>query len=113
MFKTLHGMIPEYLRSRFVYRDNVSAYCLRNTENELALPQPRTDYLKRSFSYSGAQLRNNLPTEIRQATSLNDFKVKLTRHSFNYNYLNTASIKGSFYFLYFVLILFVLRKLGS
>ena len=40
MYKTLHGMTPDYLRSRFVYRDNVSAYRLRNTENKLVLPQP-------------------------------------------------------------------------
>ena len=33
MYKTLHGMTPDYLRSRFVYRDNISAYRLRNTEN--------------------------------------------------------------------------------
>jgi len=43
---TLNGMTPDYLRSRFVYRDNVNAYRLRNTENKLVLPQPRTDYLK-------------------------------------------------------------------
>ena len=49
MYKTLHGMTPDYLRSRFVYRDNISAYRLRNTENKLVLPKPRTDYLKRSF----------------------------------------------------------------
>ena len=49
MYKTLHGMTPDYLRSRFVYRDNVSAYLLRNTENKLVLLQTRTDYLKRSF----------------------------------------------------------------
>ena len=64
MYKILHGMTPDYLRSRFVYRDNVSAYRLRNTENKLVLPQPRTDYLKRSFLYSGAQLWNNLPVDL-------------------------------------------------
>ena len=58
-------MTPDYLRSRFVYRDNESAYRLRNTENKLVLPQPRTDYLKRSFLYSGAQLWNNLPVDLR------------------------------------------------
>ena len=67
-------MTPDYLRSRFVYRDNVNAYHLRNTENKIVLPQPRTDYLKRSFSYSGVQLRNNLPIDLRQASSLTDFK---------------------------------------
>ena len=81
MYKTLHGMTPDYLRSRFVYRDDVSAYRLRNTENKLVLPQLRTDYLKKSFSYSGAQLWNNLPVDLRQASSLADFKSKLSRHS--------------------------------
>ena len=81
MYKTLHGMTPDYLRSRFVYRDDVSAYRLRNTENKLVLPQPRTDYLKKTFSYSGAQLWNNLPIDLRQASSLADFKSKLSRHS--------------------------------
>ena len=95
MYKALHGMTPEYLRSRFVYRDNASAYRLRNTENKLhvVLPQPRTDYL-RSFSYSGVQLWNNLPRELRQATSLNwyydqknhfyffsDFETLFTKHT--------------------------------
>ena len=47
-YKTLHGMTPEYLRSRFVFRDNLI---------KLALPQPRTDYvLNRCFSHGGAQL---------------------------------------------------------
>ena len=74
MSKTLHGMTPDYLRSRFVYRDDVGAYRLRNTENKLVLPQPRTDYLKKSFSYCGAQLWINLPIDLRQASSLADFK---------------------------------------
>ena len=81
MYKTLHGMTPNYLRSRFVYRDSAKAYRLRNTENKLVLPQPRTDYLKRSFLYSGAQLWNNLPVDLGQASLLTDFKSKLTHHS--------------------------------
>ena len=82
IYITLHGMIPDYLSSRFVYRDNVSAYRLRNTKNKLVLPQPRTDYLKRSFLYRGAQLWNNLLVDLRQASSLTDFKSKISRHSF-------------------------------
>ena len=82
MYKTLNGMTPEYLRSSFVARDNLNSYHLRNTENTLVLPQPRTDYLKKSFSYMGAQLWNSLPIELRQATSLNAFKTKLRRHSY-------------------------------
>ena len=74
-------MTPDYLRSRFVNRDNVSAYRLKNIENKLVLPQPRTDYLKRSFLYSRAQLWNNLPIDLIQASSLTDLKSKLGRRS--------------------------------
>ena len=42
LYKTVHGMTPEYLRSRFVSRDDITSYRLRNTENKLALPQPHT-----------------------------------------------------------------------
>jgi hypothetical protein len=45
------------------------------SESKLAIPQPRTNYLKNSFSYSGAVLWNSLPTELRQASSLRKFKV--------------------------------------
>ena len=70
MYETSHGMTLDYLQN-----------LLRNTENKLVLPQPRTDYLKRSVLYSGAQLWNNLPVDLRQASSLTDFKSKLSRHS--------------------------------
>ena len=82
MYKSLNGMTPaDYLGSRFVYRDNVNTYRLRNTENKLVLPQPRTDYLKRGFTYNGAQLWNNLHLDLRQASLQTDFKSKLSRGS--------------------------------
>ena len=49
MYKTLNGMTPEYLRSSFVFRDNLNSYHLRNTENTLTLPKPPTDYLREKF----------------------------------------------------------------
>ena len=72
MFKTLHGMTPEYLRSRFVYRDNESSYCLRNTGNKLVLPQPSTDYLKNSFHAVELSCGTTYPQEFGQATSLKE-----------------------------------------
>ena len=60
MYKTVHGMTPDYLTSKFVSRDEITSYRLRNTENKLVLPLPRTNYLKKSFSYSGAKLWNSL-----------------------------------------------------
>ena len=62
-------MTPEYLSSRFVFRYDITSCRLRNTENKLALPLPRTNYLKKSFSYSGASLWNSLSSDLRAATS--------------------------------------------
>ena len=75
-------MIPDYLTSKFVCRDEITSYRLRNTENKLVLPLPRTNYLKQSFSYSGAKLWNSLSHDLISADSLHDFERKLCRNSF-------------------------------
>ena len=54
VFKSLQGLAPEYLCSKFVHRD--SSYCLRDSVNKVNVPQPRTNYYKNSFTYSGAVL---------------------------------------------------------
>ena len=59
---------PMYLQDLFVTR--VSHYSLRDSEGKQFLPKPRTDYLKRSFSYSGASLWNSLPESLRSSLSL-------------------------------------------
>lgn len=78
MYKSLRGLFPSYLESMFVSCD--TAYNLRDIENKLSLPKPRTDYLKRSFSYCGAALWNSLPPEIRGADSLPHFKQMINKH---------------------------------
>ena len=50
------------------------AYNLRDSENKLNVPLPRTNYYKNSFSYSGAILWNSLPCNLREAESLGQFK---------------------------------------
>ena len=98
MYKTVHGMTPEYLRSRFVSRDDITSYRLGNTENKLALPQSRISYLKKSFSCSGGIVVeqpipwNSLYHDLRSAASLmilnvnylttvlNEFNTFYTRH---------------------------------
>ena len=54
----------------------ISVICLpqehrvTDAKKKLMLQKPRSDYLKRSFSYSAAILWNNLPEEIRTSKSL-------------------------------------------
>ena len=72
VYKSLHGLAPDYLCSKFERRK--TAYNLRDSENKLNVPLPRTNYYKNSFSYSGATLWNSVPRDIRQAESLGLFK---------------------------------------
>ena len=57
MFKTINKQAPEYLQDLF--KPFSTGYNLKDKANKLALPKPRTDFLKRSFCYSGAQLWNH------------------------------------------------------
>ena len=106
--KSLYGLAPDYLRSMFVNRSIVANYSLRDTEGKLAIPKPRTDYLRNSFSYSGAVLWNSLPPDLRQTENLNQFKAGcvnflpmncmfytalLESRSIIVNYLTISSIK--------------------
>ena len=75
VYKSLNGLAPEYMRSMFIYRDTV--YSLRDAEGKLNIPKPRTNYLKNSFSYTGAVLWNSLPAGLRQAKTLESFKAGL------------------------------------
>ena len=63
MFKTLNGLTPQYLEEMFSSR--IGHYTLRDSNRKLFIPKPNTDYLKRSFSYSGASLWNSLPESLR------------------------------------------------
>ena len=80
VFKSLNGLVPEYLKSKFIKR-NESNYSLRDSVNKLVVPFPRTNYLKNSFIYSDATLWNSLPCNIRESGSLNQFK-RLLYHNF-------------------------------
>ena len=73
MYKTLNEFAPEYLSCLFTQR-HVNDYNLRNLEGRLSLPKPNTNYLKRSFCYSGACLWNNLPQDLKSVGSIGQFK---------------------------------------
>ena len=68
----VNKLAPDYLCSLFCPR--FLPYDLRDTTKKLYLLKPRTDFLKGSFSYSGASLWNDLPEELQTASSLNSFK---------------------------------------
>ena len=77
VYKSLNGLVPEYLSSKFLKRSE-TRYSLRDSENKLVVPLPRTNYLKTSFSYSGATFWNSLPCNLRMTKSFNEFKKNCT-----------------------------------
>ena len=77
MYKTINGLVPEYLQSLFSQRH--SAYNLINSDGRLSLSKPNTNYLKRSFSYSGAMLWKNLPKSLKNASSVEHFKRSIKK----------------------------------
>ena len=59
VFKALNDLAPDYLSSLFTER-STSGYVLRDSTNKLNVALPRTNYLKRSFSYRGATLLSSI-----------------------------------------------------
>ena len=49
MCKSLNDFTPEYLSSLFDYRESLDDF--RESEMKLAMPRPRTNYMKTSFIY--------------------------------------------------------------
>ena len=77
MYKCVNKLAPNYLCNMFTTR--TLPFDLRDASQKLYLPKPRTDYLKRSFSYSGASLWNDLPEDIRTTKSLRNFKRRIDK----------------------------------
>jgi len=54
-FKALNNLVPDQLSSMFTDRSTLG-YVLRDSTDKLNVLLPRTNYLKRNFSYRGATL---------------------------------------------------------
>ncbi len=78
MYKILNDHTAPNLKELF-RKKNVSqnTYSLRNSETDLTLTKPKTEFLKRSFGCSGAVLWNDLPRELKQAETISSFKTKI------------------------------------
>ena len=70
-------------RNKYAFSSSSCKVWTRESDFSLAIPQPRTNYCKRSLSYSGAVLWSGLPLDIRQSLSLDAFKRKLKSYDFD------------------------------
>ena len=80
MYKLLNKMGPKSLTNLFSYKSEKTNYHLRDISSGPCLPKPRTNNMKNSFMYDGAQLWNSIPKEIRESKSLSSFRNKIAAH---------------------------------
>ena len=68
MYKILHNEAP-YLKRLFHYVNESSNYDLRDSNINLILPKPNSDYIKESLSFTGSKVWNNFPLNTKISTS--------------------------------------------
>lgn len=83
LYKTLHGMTPDYLRDSFEFISSKN-YVLRSESNyDLTLPKYRTNLFKNSFQYSGVNLWNKLPLHVRFSPTVQSFRKNVEKFIIN------------------------------
>ena len=82
MYKILNGQAPSYLSDLFARANMSNGYNLRRSELNVKIPQPHTENLKRSLSYSGAILWNSIPHYSRDVNKLSTFKNLIRNYCF-------------------------------
>ena len=79
VYKCTHGLVPSYLHNTFMQISRIHSYSTRQANlAHLYTRKPKLTKFKRSFTYRGVTLWNELPEHIRNTESLNYFKTKLT-----------------------------------
>lgn len=81
MYKVLHGLAPSYLSDQFQFNPTSLSHGLRERGRNVLLAKPNTDYLKKSFKFSGARLWNELPQTTKLQSTLSSFKRRLPSFS--------------------------------
>ena len=74
--KILKEMCPEILKGKFIRRTHISKYETRRI-NDLQIPKLQLKLSKKSFSYVGAKVWNDIPNDIRNVESSHHFKQKM------------------------------------
>ena len=70
MYKSLNGLVPEYLSSLFGKKSTRNVRKLRDTATDLSLPLRKTKNGQRAISFRGPKLWNQLELDAKQAPSL-------------------------------------------
>ena len=95
VYKSLSGLAPDHLKSMFTDRSTISNYPLSNCEGKLAVPLPRTNFLKTSFSYSSAMLWNISNEDLLERRGTEPMATILMRRRWRWIRLQNRRISGA------------------
>ena len=65
-YKIMNNLCPNRLQGKFTTRSQISAYATRNCR-DIDIPKGNLEFSKKSFLYSGAELWNDIPLDIRNS----------------------------------------------
>ena len=75
MFKSIHGLVPNYLCDEITMQRDIAERTTRSTiDNNVHVPHITLECCKNAFAYKGPVLWNALPKNIKKCESLNGFK---------------------------------------
>ena len=74
-YKTHNNLSPPYLKKISTTITNVHSYNLRNSESNCYIARPKTEFGKGRLHYRGSVLWNRIPSEMRNLSSLREFKI--------------------------------------
>jgi hypothetical protein len=81
IYKILNNETAPNLKENFLkISDCPIIHQLRNSQTDLALPFPKSQFKKKTFSYSGATLWNNLSITAKQSNSMSCFRTLMKLH---------------------------------
>ena len=84
MYKCMNGQAPEYLSEKFISCKDVYNYSLRSASSGcLHIPRPNSEFLKRTFKYSGLIVWNSIPSHIKDINKIDNFKKKCSDYFLN------------------------------
>ena len=77
MFKAVNHLMPKQINDFFIPLASQHSYQTRSmTNGNLYMPTSQLSIEQRALNYKGSKLWNEIPPEIRNAPSLNSFKIK-------------------------------------
>lgn len=86
VYKPVHSTAPKYITNLLELSKN-KFYNLRSTtRSDIKHIVDRTNLIKKTFSYTGMNVRNNIPIYIKSASNLSMFKRKLKTYMVENNY---------------------------